>query len=398
MKILILSFYYPPDLSAGSFRIIGLVNALLGLVTKNIQIEVITTQPNRYKGFEAREGNERLDCRLRIHRIKLPSHNSGMVDQAKSFIYFAHKSLKITKNEKYDFIFATSSRLMTAALGAWISKQKKIPLYLDIRDIFLDTLRDVLSKKSMFFLNPIFSLVEYWTCKQANHINLVSPGFEDYFKNKYPTQSFSYYMNGIDEEFTKNNVNLKEVNFFQKVSEAPIKILYAGNIGEGQGLHKIVPGFAKKLGARVSIKVIGAGGKLEELLYSLASMGVDNVQVIPPISRLELIREYEDADILFLHLNNYRAFEKVLPSKIFEYAAMGKPILAGVSGYASQFLIAEVSNTEIFTPCDVDGAIKAVERLSIQSAKREIFIEKYLRKNIMKNLANDMTLRFEGGE
>jgi len=32
-----------------------------------------------------------------------------------------------------------------------------------------------------------------------------------------------------------------------------------------------------------------------------------------------------DADVLFLHLNAYKAFEKVLPSKIFEYAATGRP-------------------------------------------------------------------------
>ena len=42
--------------------------------------------------------------------------------------------------------------------------------------------------------------------------------------------------------------------------------------------------------------------------------------------------------ILFIHLNAYPAFEKVLPSKIFEYAATGKPILAGVSGYSADFI------------------------------------------------------------
>ena len=43
-------------------------------------------------------------------------------------------------------------------------------------------------------------------------------------------------------------------------------------------------------------------------------------------------------DVLFLHLNDYSAFRKVIPSKIFEYAATGKPIVAGVSGYAAEFL------------------------------------------------------------
>ena len=37
---------------------------------------------------------------------------------------------------------------------------------------------------------------------------------------------------------------------------------------------------------------------------------------------------------LFLQLNNIKAFENVLPSKIFDYGSYNKPILAGVSGIA----------------------------------------------------------------
>ena len=61
------------------------------------------------------------------------------------------------------------------------------------------------------------------------------------------------------------------------------------------------------------------------------------MQIIDPVSRSDLFDEYKNADVLFLHLNDYAAFRKVLPSKIFEYAATGKPILAGVAGYMQNF-------------------------------------------------------------
>ena len=48
--------------------------------------------------------------------------------------------------------------------------------------------------------------------------------------------------------------------------------------------------------------------------------------------------EYDKASILFLHLNDYEAFYKVLPSKIFEYATTGKPIIAGVNGFAKDVI------------------------------------------------------------
>jgi glycosyltransferase involved in cell wall biosynthesis len=367
----------------------------MGAIGRDIQIEVITTQPNRYHGFGEVADAEEDSVGLKIHRIKIPEHNSGMLDQAKSFIFYANGVKKIIKNQKYDFVFSTSSRLMTAALGAWISRSKKIPLYLDIRDIFLDTIQNILSKKSTFFLTPIFSAIERFTIRQAAHINLVSRGFEDYFRGRYPEKSFSYYTNGIDEEFLSEDFKVGGVSRSTQSSVDPIHILYAGNVGEGQGLQKIIPILAKKLGERVRIKLIGGGGRLQQLQSALRLMNVDNVEVSPPMARIDLMQEYLAADILFLHLNDYKAFEKVLPSKIFEYAALGKPILAGVSGYAAQFISEEVSNSAIFSPCDVDGAIKAFGCLSIEYTNREKFIGKYSRKNIMKMLSEDMLSRFE---
>lgn len=55
------------------------------------------------------------------------------------------------------------------------------------------------------------------------------------------------------------------------------------------------------------------------------------------MKREDLLRVYRHADVLFLHLNNLKAFRRVLPSKIFEYAATNKPIWGGLSGYAGRF-------------------------------------------------------------
>ena len=395
MKILILSFYYPPDLSAGSFRVIGLVKALMASIDRDVQIELITTQPNRYSGFREVADSDETSANLKIHRVKIPKHDSGMLDQAKSFIFYAYGAKKIINNQKYDLVFSTSSRLMTAALGAWISRRKKVPLYLDIRDIFVDTIQNILPKKATYFLIPILSIIERFTIGQATHINLVSPGFQNYFRSRYPKKSFSYFMNGIDEEFLSKGLQIERVVRVKESCETSICILYAGNIGEGQGLHKIIPMLAKKLGKRVRVRLIGGGGKLHQLQSGLSLMNVDNVEVLPPMARIDLVREYQAADILFLHLNDYKAFEKVLPSKIFEYAALGKPILAGVSGYAAQFLSQEVSNSAIFSPCDVDGAINAFERLSNCYTNREKFVAKYSRQNIMKILSEDILSKVE---
>ncbi len=99
---------------------------------------------------------------------------------------------------------------------------------------------------------------------------------------------------------------------------------------------------------------------------------------------------YHQADVLFLHLNDFEAFRRVLPSKVFEYAATGKPIWAGVAGYAADFVSAEIANAAVFAPCDIDGAVAALGRLSLEQMPRPVFVERYARSRIMSAMAKDV--------
>ena len=83
------------------------------------------------------------------------------------------------------------------------------------------------------------------------------------------------------------------------------------------------------------------------------------------MKRDELIKIYQSADILFLHLNDYDAFKKVLPSKLFEYGALGKPIWAGVAGHAAEFIKENITNAAVFSPCNVNDAVKSFESLEM---------------------------------
>jgi len=51
LKILVLSFYFRPDLSAGSFRTTAVVDALKQKMPADGQVDVLTTLPNRYSSF-----------------------------------------------------------------------------------------------------------------------------------------------------------------------------------------------------------------------------------------------------------------------------------------------------------------------------------------------------------
>jgi glycosyltransferase involved in cell wall biosynthesis len=136
--------------------------------------------------------------------------------------------------------------------------------------------------------------------------------------------------------------------------------------------------------------VIGDGGRRLALEQALRDAGTDNVTLHPPVSRERLLEEYRAADVLFLHLGAHAAFEKVLPSKLFEYAALGKPVLAGVAGFAARFITEEIANSAVFAPCDVAAGVRAFESLRMEVTPRPDFIERHARAHLARSLAADL--------
>ena len=91
MKILFLTFYFEPDLCAGSFRNTPLFRELLRQMNEKDWIHVITTQPNRYQSFHVEGQAREIGDNYRIDRIRIPEHKSGFVDQARSFRFIKRR-------------------------------------------------------------------------------------------------------------------------------------------------------------------------------------------------------------------------------------------------------------------------------------------------------------------
>ncbi|MFN6925955.1 MAG: glycosyltransferase family 4 protein [Tabrizicola sp.] len=388
MRLLILSNYFTPDLSAGSFRMQAFVEALAPYALQGLEVDLITTLPNRYASLRAEAPSFEDRGWLRIHRIALPAHQGGMADQARVYLRYAMAVRRLTKGKRWDLVFATSSRLMTAALGANLARRIGAPLYLDIRDLFTLNMDELLANSPLRLLLPVFRLLERRSLRAASRINVVSEGFLPQIHAVAPGVPVSCFTNGIDDLFLVEDYKRAHAR-----AGLPL-VLYAGNMGEGQGLHRIVPAVAKAMAGRVQFRLIGDGGKRRELEQALARADVSNVELLPPVSRTDLIAHYREADILFLHLNDLEAFRKVLPSKLFEYAATGKPIAAGVAGHAADFIAANISDASVFAPCDAQGMVQAIEKCVSAGERaplsRTDFIARFSRRNLMRELAAEV--------
>ncbi|WP_422126748.1 glycosyltransferase family 4 protein [Thioalkalivibrio sulfidiphilus] len=392
LRLLLLGFYYPPDISAGAFRAEALVKALAPRLPEGSELLILTTLPSRYsaKRNTVPERESLEEGKVTIRRLPVAGGAGGMAAQAVAFAHYSRLVGKLTRHCPFDLVITTSSRLMTAVLGRWVARRSNARLYQDIRDNFVDNMPHVLPLGAGRVLAPLFDRLERWALWRADRINLVSPGFGGYFQARYPHQTISWHTNGIDTPF----LEAVEAGAFSqgpiRSNGQPLRVLYAGNLGAGQGIERILPALAERLADRVVFRVIGAGARRQALCDAIRARGLTNVELEHPVPRSLLLEAYAEADVLFLHLNTLPSLEAVLPSKLFEYAATGRPIWAGLGGFPAGFVKNEIDNAALFPPGDVEGAIAALERLEVSSRPRPGFVARWRRDRIMDEMAHEV--------
>jgi len=393
-NLLFLTFYYEPDLSAGSFRNTLLANILSKKVKsldEKSEVIIVTTLPNRYTSYNAKaEAYEKIG-NLVIHRIDIGQHKGGFISQAVTFYRYWKAVLKIQSQYEYDIIYASSSRLMTAFLGAWIKlkKGKKVKtLFLDIRDIFRESIMDVLDSRILrYILDFSLKIIEKFTFSRASIINVVTPSMIDYFQNF--NREITCFSNGVDDVFFN-------YNFDKSMPKRPgkFRVTFAGNIGKAQALHKILPAFAQEYRDTIDIFIVGDGSSKQELIDNISSAKIDNIHIIPPMSRDEVLVYYKESDYLFLHLDDKKAFYKAIPSKLFEYAATKKPIIAGLRGTAKCFAKENIENSLIFDSNDTEDLIKQFKNFNPRFSARENFISQYRRVDILTAMSDKILINY----
>jgi glycosyltransferase involved in cell wall biosynthesis len=389
MKIIFFTFYYPPDLCAGSFRSVSLAHELSKKLNNGDELHIITTHPNRYASHKVKAKDLEIDGKITIHRIAVPEHKSGMLSQVRTFSVYFLSAYRLSKKLNPNFLIGTTSRLMTGILTGYSAYRLNCKYFLDVRDIFSETISDLFSRKNKILgaaAKFVFSFLEKRLFNGATGVNVVSEGFPEYFRKEgINTSEWTFFPNGVDKEF--QNLQLTK----QDKTKITRTVLYVGNIGRGQALESILPDVAKKLGDSYRFLVVGDGGMRAALSKDIKDKDIHNIEILPPVKRSELIEYYQEADILFLHLNDIPAFRRVLPSKIFEYAAFGKPIIAGISGYSANFMRDTVPHAIVFDPGNVNQCVTSIrkgESLRVDNNQIDIFIKEYAREKIMKEMAS----------
>ena len=375
MKILFLTDNFPPEMNAPATRT---WEHCKEWVKQGIEVTVITCAPNFPKGkvFDGYKNkfiqSEIVDG-IKVVRVwSYISSNSGFLKRIIDYISFAVMSFIVGLFHKTDIIIATSPQFFTTISGYLLSIFKRKPWVFELRDIWPESIKAVGAMKPSKLLDS-FEKLELFLYRKADLIIPVTESFKSNLINRgVEASKIKVVKNGVDltkyKPITKDLYLLKELNLSDK-----FVISYIGTHGMAHGLSFILSSI-EKVNNDFHFLFIGGGAEKESLVRQAKTLGLTNCTFLDFVSKDEIKRYISIIDIALVNLKKSDTFKSVIPSKIFENAAMMKPILLGVQGESEEIIRAYYAG-ECFLPEDKEDFLN----------KLQLMYDEYLKKTLIYN-------------
>ena len=352
--ILIATRHYPPDGGALSFRMEHLAKTLADDHT----VTVLASQPNRY-GAEPRAPRRTRDGAITVRRVsagRVLRSRGKLARLLTESIGAVIISFAALRRRRADLVVVSTPPL-TYVLPGWVMKRLgRRRVVLDVRDLWLDWAEETGVVASGLVLG-LLRRFERAAIRSADHITVTTFGFADELSRRFdvPAERITVVYNGLDDEMAPAAASRPLPG-----PDGSIEVLYAGNLGPSQNIAALADGIVAALDAapRLRLTVVGNGSQAG----AIAAIGHERFTYLPAVDRGTLQEIYGRADAYLLHLADLEVYRHTVPSKTFEYAGYGRPIVCGVRGEARR-IAARHADCYFFEPDDAASFASAVARL-----------------------------------
>ncbi len=288
--------------------------------------------------------------------------NKGFLKRSLDYISFAASAVVASLFCKADVIVATSPQFFCACAGYVVSRLKGKPWVFELRDLWPESIKAVGAMKQNRIIDFLHKL-ELFLYKKADLIVVVTDSFKENLVSRGISEDkIKIIKNGVQKEkfspVQKDQILLKELGLENKKI-----LLYAGTIGMAHAIDFIVKSAPElKEFKDLHIIIMGAGAEQEKIKKIYEEVKPENLTLLPAVSREEMPRYLSLADYALVNLRKSDTFKTVLPSKIFESACMGIPIVLGVEGEAKK-LIEDYGAGICFEPENINSFKSALSNI-----------------------------------
>ncbi len=341
MKLLFLSDNFPPEVNAPATRTFEHCREW---VLQGAEVTVISGAPNFplgkvYEGYRNRRSEERMDG-IRVIRVRTYiAENKGTVRRSLDYLSFYFAAVRAGRKTDCDLIIGTSPQLFAALAARKLSRIKRKPWIMEVRDIWPESIKTV----GAFREGPVlryFEKKERQCYRSAQSIVCVTKGIKSRLSDRgVPENKLQVFTNGANlEAYTPRD---KDTALLSSLGLDGKKIVaYIGTLGLSHKLDFILRAAAKINDPDIHFLFIGEGAEKKNLLALRDRLALKNVTLLDGIPKDQVARYLSIADIALVNLRKKELFLGALPSKIFESAAMQKPLLLGLKGEAEDVITA----------------------------------------------------------
>lgn len=373
MRILFLTDNFPPEVNAPATRTFEHCQEW---VKAGAEVTIITGEPNFpqgkvYAGYKNQFYKKETINGIKVIRVwTYIVPNKGILKRTLDFISFSITSFFAGLFQKADIIIATSPQFFTALSARTLHFWKHTPWIMEVRDLWPESIKTVGAIKQG-------KIIRYWEWQEERCYNSAKKivVVTDTFKKKLIERGFPE--NKI--KVIKNGVNLdlfkpirKDQELLDKLGLRDKKII--GYIGTHGMAHKLdfILRCAKNMENQTEFHFLflGDGGNKEELLKLKEELKCTNVTMLPSVSKKDVKHYISILDICLINLRKDPLFTTVIPSKIFENAAMAIPILMGVEGEAQE-IVESYGAGLCFEPENEDDFKKKLSQLIVPNTYKQ---------------------------
>jgi len=342
MKILFLSHYFPPEVNAPASRT---YEHCRQWVNMGHDVTVVTCAPNHPRGEVYPGYRNKLFQREKRDGIKVVrlwtyvTANEGFVKRTLNYVsYMVSAIVAAPFLPTADVVLSTSPQFFNGLAGYFVSRLKRAPWILEIRDLWPESILVVGAIKNKWIIRAL-EYLEMFAYRNADAIVPVTEAFKRYMVRKG--------ISAAKIEVVKNGVDLDFYNVVQGVNPVVQELglsgkfvsSYFGTHGMAHHLETVLEAAALLRERRdIVFLLVGGGAERQKLLALREKRALDNVIMLDQQPKQRMPFLWQCSNVSMVLLKKSDLFEMVIPSKIFESMAMQKPLVLGVEGESREII------------------------------------------------------------